>query len=64
MARAPLQFSAVMCKHCNAIVALIPPGALVYDTRLRCANCGVTIVIVKPTVDMPSGSVYTTSQPA
>lgn len=63
MRRAPLQFSAIVCKHCGAIVALIPPGALVYDTRLRCVHCSVVIEVVKP-VDNPQPKAYTELQPA
>lgn len=63
MARAPLQFSTITCKHCGAIVALIPPGAIVYDTRLRCIHCSIVVVIVKP-VDKRQQKAYTELQPA
>lgn len=63
MPRPPLQFSTIVCKHCGAIVALIPPGALVYDTRLRCVNCSIVVLIVKP-VDIPQSKAYTEMQPA
>lgn len=63
MPRAPLQFSTITCKHCGAIVALIPPGALVYDTRLRCVHCSIVVTIIKP-LDIPREKAYTESQPA
>jgi hypothetical protein len=48
MQRQPPHFDAITCQHCGAIVALIPPGALIYDTRMRCVRCAVVVVIVKP----------------
>lgn len=39
MPHAPLQFNTIACKHCGAIVALMPPGCILYTTRLRCPHC-------------------------
>jgi hypothetical protein len=61
--RQPPQFNAITCQHCGAIVALIPPGALIYDTRLRCAHCSVVTTIVKP-LDNNTKPNYTELQPA
>lgn len=63
MPRMPLQFSTIVCSHCGAIIALIPPGALVYDTRMRCVHCSVVVLITKP-VDKPQPKAYTEMQPA
>lgn len=40
MPQAPLQFITVQCRHCGAIVALMPPGCILYTTHLRCVHCG------------------------
>jgi len=40
MPHAPLQFITVQCRHCGAIVALMPPGCILYTTHLRCVHCG------------------------
>lgn len=63
MSRQPPQFNAIQCKHCGAIVALLPPGALVYDTRLRCSHCSIVVLIIK-SVDSPQQKAYTELQPA
>lgn len=63
MPRPPLTFSTITCKHCGAIVALVPPGALVYDTKLRCVHCSVVTKIIKP-VDISETKDYTQLQPA
>ncbi len=39
MGRPPLLFNTIICRNCGAIIALLPPGALVYDTKLRCVHC-------------------------
>lgn len=33
------------CKHCNALVALIPRASIVGRFSLRCQHCGVLLVI-------------------
>lgn len=63
MPRQPPTFQAIQCEHCGAIVALIPPGALVRDTPLRCTRCAVVRVIVKP-LDISKTKEYTELQPA
>jgi DNA-directed RNA polymerase subunit RPC12/RpoP len=35
------------CKTCGAIVALMAPGAIVYDTQLQCPGCQSMLRIVK-----------------
>lgn len=39
MPQTPLHFNTIVCKHCGAIVALMPPGCILYTTRLRCPHC-------------------------
>lgn len=51
------------CKHCGAIVALIAPGALVYDTRLQCAHCQ-SMLLLNKSVDNSKSKAYTSLQPA
>lgn len=51
------------CKHCGAIVALIAPGALVYDTRLQCAHCQ-SMLLINKSVDNQRCKEYHTLQPA
>ena len=63
MAQTPLAFKTVTCKHCGGIVALIPEGAIIYDTRMRCIHCSIVVMIVKP-VDSLQQRVYTVQQPA
>jgi hypothetical protein len=41
MPRAPLTFNTITCQNCGGIIALIPSGALVVITRLRCIHCHV-----------------------
>jgi len=41
MPRAPLQFTTIVCQNCGAIMALLPPGALIVTTKLRCVQCHV-----------------------
>lgn len=45
MAQRPLQFYSILCRHCNAIMALIPPGTFIRTTYLRCPHCGVVRTI-------------------
>jgi len=33
------------CKHCNALIALIPRTSVVGRFTLRCQHCGVYLVI-------------------
>lgn len=61
MADRPQALLTHYCKHCGAIVALIAPGALVYDTRLKCDHCQSVLLIVK-TVDNQRSKAYTTLQ--
>jgi hypothetical protein len=65
MRRQPPTFQAITCRHqgCGAIVALISPGALVYDTKLRCPLCGV-VSEIKKVVDISSQEMYTRLHPA
>ena len=42
---APLQFLTVSCKHCGAIVALLPPGTILHTTRLRCVHCETVRIV-------------------
>jgi hypothetical protein len=51
------------CQHeaCRALLALLPPGALLYDTRLLCPHCGKVTKIVK-TVDRQRQRAYTESR--
>jgi DNA-directed RNA polymerase subunit RPC12/RpoP len=39
MQRVPLQFTTITCLNCGAIMALLPPGALIVTTKLRCVHC-------------------------
>lgn len=63
MPRQPPQFNAITCHHCGAVAALLPPGAIIYDTRIRCVRCSVVVVIVKP-LDNTISKEYTKLQPA
>jgi len=45
MAQVPLQFNAITCKHCGAIVALLPPGACIHTMHLRCGECSAVTTI-------------------
>jgi hypothetical protein len=60
--RAPLQFSTVVCQNCGAIIALIPPGALIVTTKLRCVQCHVdrTLAPVKGLSRIGEGVEHTT----
>lgn len=63
MAQVPLTFKSITCKHCGGIMALIPEGAIIYDTRMRCIHCSVVTLIIKP-IDSQQQRVYTNLQPA
>jgi len=47
MANRPQAMLTHYCKSCGALVALIAPGALVYDTRLQCGHCQSMLLINK-----------------
>ena len=51
------------CKACGAIVALMAPGALVYDTQLQCVACQSMLRIVK-SLDNQRAKDYTHSETA
>jgi phage FluMu protein Com len=36
------------CKHCGALIALIPRASIVGRFSLRCPHCGVLLVIWPP----------------
>lgn len=63
MSARPQHLLAYYCSHsdCRELLALLPAGALLYDTRLRCSTCGRTTKIVKR-IDTPRAQVYTDSQ--
>lgn len=63
MSRTSVTFNAITCKHCGAIVAMLPPGALIYNTRLKCVHCSVIVMITK-IVDEQAQNRYTTLKPA
>jgi DNA-directed RNA polymerase subunit RPC12/RpoP len=48
MARVPITLNTITCLNCGAIVALLPPGALIVTTKLRCVHCSADRTI-KPT---------------
>jgi DNA-directed RNA polymerase subunit RPC12/RpoP len=58
MQRKPAALLTYHCKHCGAIVALIAPGAVIYDTRFQCGQCSAMVLIIKP-VDRSRVEVYT-----
>lgn len=64
MQRAPLQFLSIICKHCGAIVALVPPGTFLYTTRLRCAHCSAVRTIQAMDSNQPESSALETVAPA
>ena len=41
MPRAPITLNTIVCLNCGAIMALLPPGALIVTTKLRCVHCQV-----------------------
>lgn len=58
MSKRPPALLTYYCKSCGAIVALLAPGALVYDTRLRCPACESVQRIIKA-LDDDRVNVYT-----
>lgn len=46
MARAPITLDTIVCINCGAIMALLPPGALIVTTKLRCVHCNADRTIV------------------
>ena len=62
MAQTPLQFNTIVCKHCGAIVALLPPGACIHTMHLRCLQCS-TVTTIK-IVDNQQRKAYTAGVPA
>lgn len=46
MPRAPLTLDTITCINCGAIMALLPPGALIVTTKLRCVHCNADRTIV------------------
>lgn len=50
-------------EHCGAMLAILVPGSLLYDTRLYCPLCKSTTKIIK-TVDNSRVKEYTILQPA
>lgn len=61
MSKTPLQFNTIICNHCGAIVALIPPGACIHTTHLRCLQCS-SVKTIK-IVDNQQSKVYTSGVP-
>lgn len=51
MPHAPLQFNTITCHNCGAIIALLPPGALIVTTKLRCVQCGTQRALTPPAQD-------------
>lgn len=49
MPHTPLQFNTITCHNCGAIIALLPPGALIVTTKLRCVQCHVDRTLAPPT---------------
>jgi phage FluMu protein Com len=62
MAQTPLTFKSITCKHCGGIVALIPEGAFIHTTHLRCIHCKGTETI--KIVDKARAKTYNIAQPA
>jgi hypothetical protein len=48
MPHVPLQFNTITCQNCGGIVALLPPGALIVTTKLRCVQCGTQRALIPP----------------
>jgi hypothetical protein len=50
------------CDHaaCRALLVVLPEGALVYDTRLRCIACGHVTKLYKHTAPRMIDSAHTT----
>ena len=62
MPHAPLQFNTIACKHCGAIVALVPPGAYIHTTHMRCMQCSAVTTI--KVIDNQRPKAYTDAVPA
>lgn len=56
-------FISIQCCHCGALVALVQPRALVYDTRFRCGLCEA-FTLVRKQLDIGTKQEYTEMQPA
>ncbi len=55
------------CKHCDAIVALIPRASIIGRFTLQCLHCGVKLVVWPPRKDMLDAALvikYTDAVPA
>jgi DNA-directed RNA polymerase subunit RPC12/RpoP len=52
------------CKHCGALIALLTPGALVYDTRLKCGQCSSIVLIIRGVDNKRLLGLEYTQQPA
>ncbi len=50
--------------HCRALVAMLAPGAVLYDTRLQCPQCSTTVLIIKRLDNSRSKAYHTEQQPA
>ena len=44
----------IRCKHCDAIIALIPRTAIIGRFTLKCQSCGVLLPIWPPAREQPS----------
>ena len=45
--RQPAAFLTYTCRSCGALVALLAPGALLYDTTLYCTQCDKAFRVLK-----------------